>query len=78
MGRLAFIAWRLFFTCGPKSRRPKVPLLSENTNFPRYIAPNFLQYLHKRPEVTSSPHAGASAKAAMTRGHGKAKTMKGI
>jgi hypothetical protein len=33
-------------------------------NFPRKLAPFFLQYISERPEMTSPWRAGASAKAA--------------
>jgi len=59
------------YPCNPRFRK-------KNPNFPRYIAPDFLQYLCERPEKTFPWHAGALAKARHDEGSRKAKTMKGI
>jgi len=38
--------------------------LTRRSHFPRKLAPDFLQYISERPEMTSPWPAGASAKAA--------------
>jgi hypothetical protein len=47
-------------------------------NFPRYIVPDFLQYINERLEVAPPWHPGSLAKAAITRSQGKPKQEKEI